>query len=112
MEHQILAPAAGVVAALHAEVGRQVESGAVLAVVAAATVTDASLRRTMEPLVRLAAEGGVATITLDSPRNRNALSRRLVTELREALVTALGDDGVRVIVLTGAGTGRSARAPT
>ncbi len=33
MEHQILAPAAGVVATLHAEVGRQVESGAVLAVV-------------------------------------------------------------------------------
>jgi propionyl-CoA carboxylase alpha chain len=34
MEHQILAPAAGVVTALHAEVGRQVETGAVLAVVA------------------------------------------------------------------------------
>ncbi len=34
MEHQIVAPAAGVVSALHAEVGRQVESGAVLAVVA------------------------------------------------------------------------------
>jgi propionyl-CoA carboxylase alpha chain len=33
MEHQILAPAAGVVATLHAEVGRQVETGAVLAVV-------------------------------------------------------------------------------
>ncbi|MEV5751790.1 biotin carboxylase N-terminal domain-containing protein [Actinoallomurus sp. NPDC052308] len=33
MEHQILAPAAGVVTALHAEVGRQVETGAVLAVV-------------------------------------------------------------------------------
>ncbi|MCO6009977.1 ATP-grasp domain-containing protein [Actinoallomurus purpureus] len=34
MEHQILAPADGVVTALHAEVGRQVETGAVLAVVA------------------------------------------------------------------------------
>jgi propionyl-CoA carboxylase alpha chain len=33
MEHQILAPAAGVVATLHAEVGNQVETGAVLAVV-------------------------------------------------------------------------------
>jgi propionyl-CoA carboxylase alpha chain len=33
MEHQILAPAAGVVATLHAEVGSQVETGAVLAVV-------------------------------------------------------------------------------
>jgi methylglutaconyl-CoA hydratase len=58
----------------------------------------------MDPLVRVAGDGGVATITLDSPRNRNALSRRLVTELREALTTALGDDGVRVVVLTGTGT--------
>jgi methylglutaconyl-CoA hydratase len=58
----------------------------------------------MDPLVRLADDGGVATITLDSPRNRNALSRRLVSELREALTAALGDDGVRVIVLTGTGT--------
>ncbi|MDN3357999.1 biotin carboxylase N-terminal domain-containing protein [Actinomadura sp. DC4] len=33
MEHQILAPADGVVATLHAEVGNQVETGAVLAVV-------------------------------------------------------------------------------
>jgi propionyl-CoA carboxylase alpha chain len=33
MEHRVTAPAAGVLAALHAEVGRQVEVGAVLAVV-------------------------------------------------------------------------------
>jgi propionyl-CoA carboxylase alpha chain len=33
MEHQILAPAPGVVTTLHAEVGSQVETGAVLAVV-------------------------------------------------------------------------------
>jgi methylglutaconyl-CoA hydratase len=58
----------------------------------------------MDPLVRLTGEGGVATVTLDSPRNRNALSRRLVAELREALTAALGDEGVRVIVLTGSGT--------
>ncbi|HEY0537217.1 MAG TPA: enoyl-CoA hydratase-related protein [Actinoallomurus sp.] len=57
----------------------------------------------MEPLVQHAVDGGVATITMDSPRNRNALSRRLVTELREALTAALGDDGVRVVVLTGTG---------
>lgn len=57
----------------------------------------------MEPLVRVAAEGGVATITMDSPRNRNALSRRLVASLREALTESLADDGVRVLVLTGAG---------
>jgi methylglutaconyl-CoA hydratase len=57
----------------------------------------------MEPLVRVTAEGGVATITMDSPRNRNALSRRLVASLREALTGAIADDGVRVLVLTGTG---------
>jgi methylglutaconyl-CoA hydratase len=58
----------------------------------------------MDSLIRYAVDGGVATVTMDSPRNRNALSRRLVTELREALTAALADDGVRVVVLTGAGT--------
>src|SRR4051812_16137467 len=57
----------------------------------------------MEPLVRLTAEGGIATVTLDSPRNRNALSRRLVAELRETLSTVIEDDAVRVVVLTGTG---------
>lgn len=58
----------------------------------------------MEPLIRHDTGGGIATITLDSPRNRNALSRRLVAELHAALTAALADDAVRVIVLTGAGT--------
>src|SRR3954470_21829290 len=57
----------------------------------------------MEPLVRVTAEGGVATITMDSPHNRNALSARLVASLREALTEAIADDRVRVLVLTGAG---------
>jgi methylglutaconyl-CoA hydratase len=58
----------------------------------------------MDALIRYAVDAGVATVTMDSPRNRNALSRRLVTELREALTTALNDDDVRVVVLTGSGT--------
>ncbi len=57
----------------------------------------------MEPLVRLTAEGGIATVTLDSPHNRNALSGRLVAELRETLTRVLADDAARVIVLTGTG---------
>ncbi|GAA0317965.1 enoyl-CoA hydratase-related protein [Actinoallomurus spadix] len=57
----------------------------------------------MEPLVRLTAEGGIATVTLDSPRNRNALSSRLVAELRETLTAVTADDSVRVVVLTGTG---------
>jgi methylglutaconyl-CoA hydratase len=42
-------------------------------------------------------------VTLDSPHNRNALSRALVEQLHAALTGALDDDGVRVVVLTGAG---------
>src|SRR3954467_11850142 len=42
---------------------------------------------------------GVATLTLDSPANRNALSRALRAQLRDALAAALADDAVRVVVL-------------
>ncbi len=55
------------------------------------------------PVVRREVAAGVATITLDSPHNANALSTDLLTQLRAALDDALGDPGVRVIVLTGAG---------
>jgi len=43
--------------------------------------------------------GGVATLTLDSPANRNALSRAMRAQLRSALDDALADDAVRVVVL-------------
>lgn len=54
-------------------------------------------------LVRRADAGGVATLTLDSPHNRNALSRRLVSSLSEHLAAADGDDDVRVVVLAADG---------
>jgi methylglutaconyl-CoA hydratase len=57
----------------------------------------------MSELVHLDVEAGRATITLDSPSNRNALSAQLRRELREHLDTALADDAVRVVVLTHAG---------
>jgi enoyl-CoA hydratase/carnithine racemase len=43
-----------------------------------------------DELVHLAVAGGVGTITLDSPANRNALSRQLVADLDRHLATALG----------------------
>ncbi len=55
------------------------------------------------PLVHLDRNAGTATITLDSPHNRNALSRALLEQLHEALQTATGDPSVRVVVLTGTG---------
>jgi methylglutaconyl-CoA hydratase len=46
---------------------------------------------------------GVATVTLDSPGNRNALSTALIGELLDALHAALADDTVRVVVLSHTG---------
>jgi enoyl-CoA hydratase len=53
----------------------------------------------MAELVHCTVDGGVATITLDSPANRNALSRQLVADLHAALDRAEQPD-VRVVVLT------------
>jgi methylglutaconyl-CoA hydratase len=54
---------------------------------------------TSDVVVRVEVARGVATLTLDSPANRNALSRALRAQLRQALADALADDAVRVIVL-------------
>jgi methylglutaconyl-CoA hydratase len=54
-------------------------------------------------VVRVGAAGAVATVTLDSPRNANALSTALLTQLLAALDQAIRDAAVRVVVLTGAG---------
>jgi methylglutaconyl-CoA hydratase len=56
------------------------------------------------PLVKTTTAAGVATVMLDSPGNANALSTRLLAQLRFALDQAIADPLVRVIVLTGAGT--------
>ncbi|HEX6075308.1 MAG TPA: enoyl-CoA hydratase family protein [Micromonosporaceae bacterium] len=56
-----------------------------------------------DELVHLRVAAGVATITLDSPRNRNALSRQLVTELSWRLDAAAGDAATRAVVLTHTG---------
>jgi len=57
-----------------------------------------------DELVHLDVDRGVATITLDSPQNRNALSAQLRTELLGHLTTCLASDEVRVVVLSHAGT--------
>lgn len=46
---------------------------------------------------------GAATITLDSPANRNALSTALVTELLAGCASAAADPRVRVVILTHTG---------
>jgi len=47
--------------------------------------------------------GPVAVITLNRPEQRNALSRALVSRLRDALDAAAVDTSIRAVVLTGAG---------
>jgi enoyl-CoA hydratase len=53
--------------------------------------------------VHLEVANAIATITLDSQHNRNALSADLVTQLRDHLGAAARDSNVRAIVLTHSG---------
>jgi enoyl-CoA hydratase/carnithine racemase len=57
------------------------------------------MTRTSTELVHFGLTDGVATITLDSPHNRNALSQQLVTELVEGLERANADDAIRVAIV-------------
>ncbi|WP_338672067.1 enoyl-CoA hydratase family protein [Streptomyces sp. SCSIO 30461] len=61
-------------------------------------------------LVAKASERGIATLALDSPASRNALSARLVGELADALAACGKDPSVRAVVLTHTGTTFSAGA--
>lgn len=73
---------------------------------AEAADADSAVSGTEDPveLVHLVVGAPRATITLDSPANRNALSRRLVRELSDRLRTADSAAEVRVIVLTHTGS--------
>jgi enoyl-CoA hydratase/carnithine racemase len=53
--------------------------------------------------VLLAIEDGVATVTVNRPERRNALSWSVIAELRTTLARLRDDGDVRVVVLTGAG---------
>jgi enoyl-CoA hydratase len=56
----------------------------------------------MTGLVLVEAAGGVATVTLNRPEARNALSSELLADLRVALARVDDDHGVAAVVLTGA----------
>ena len=53
--------------------------------------------------VHVRRSGGRATVSLDSPHNRNALSADLLARLERALTAVADDESVRVVVLTGEG---------
>ncbi|MEI6557897.1 MAG: enoyl-CoA hydratase [Rhodospirillaceae bacterium] len=54
-------------------------------------------------LVTRHGQDGVATLTLNRPKTRNALSSALIAELQRTLDSINDDPGVRVVVLAGAG---------
>jgi enoyl-CoA hydratase/methylglutaconyl-CoA hydratase len=56
-----------------------------------------------EPLVHYRVDDHVASLVLDSQHNRNALSRRLVSELYDGLATAEADDDVKVVLVRAEG---------
>jgi enoyl-CoA hydratase/carnithine racemase len=58
----------------------------------------------MAELVHLTVADSVATITLDSEHNRNALSKQLVTELAAHLTSAEADSNAKAILIRSAGT--------
>lgn len=63
-----------------------------------------------EPLVLYSVSDRIATISLNRPEKRNALSAELVQMLTEALVEASEDDQVKVIILQANGPAFSAGA--
>lgn len=52
----------------------------------------------MTELVHYEIADGIGTVTLDSPKNRNALSRQLTTELFDTLTSAQDDESVVVVI--------------
>ncbi len=55
-------------------------------------------------LVGVEDHDGIRTLTLDSPGNRNALSKALLAQLEQALHDATADPQARAVVLTATGT--------
>lgn len=60
--------------------------------------------------IDLAMADGLATLTLNAPDKLNAVSRKMIAELKECWEGLAGDSAVRAVLLTGAGRGFCAGA--
>jgi enoyl-CoA hydratase len=67
---------------------------------------------TQSDAVRYERKGAAALLTIDRPQRRNAVDGPTAVALHEAYERFEADEQARVLVLTGAGEGRSARGPT
>src|SRR5260221_10601920 len=69
-------------------------------------VTTARWRFTIamsEPVVLVAKEGGIATVTLNRPEKLNALNRELRTDFCRVMQELRDDPEAQVVIITGAG---------
>lgn len=57
----------------------------------------------VERSVRYERDGHVVTLTIDRPQRRNAMTFETLASLRDGVLRARADPGVRVLVITGAG---------
>lgn len=60
--------------------------------------------------ITVARDNGLATLTLNAPDKLNAVSRKMIAELKECWETLAADGSVRAVLLTGAGRGFCAGA--
>jgi enoyl-CoA hydratase len=58
--------------------------------------------------IRVDVSGGIARLTLNRPEERNAMTLEMGREIESAVRALNADDGVRVVVVTGAGKAFSA----
>src|SRR5204862_3931714 len=54
-------------------------------------------------MVEYAADAGIARITLNRPEKRNAITREMMSALRDTLQQSAEDSTVRVLLIRGAG---------
>ncbi|MFO1158851.1 MAG: enoyl-CoA hydratase-related protein [Reyranellaceae bacterium] len=60
--------------------------------------------------ITLAKDQGLATLTLNAPEKLNAVSRKMIAEIKDCWETLAADSSVRAVLLTGAGRGFCAGA--
>src|SRR5258708_7343564 len=66
--------------------------------------TATALQASDEPVLLRQDAGGIATVTLNRPKQYNSLSEALLTELQSTLDAIAKDESVRVVVIAGAGS--------
>ena len=53
--------------------------------------------------VQLTVNEGIATLVINRPKQLNALNKQTLAEISEAFESMRNDDGVKVVIMTGAG---------